>query len=79
MRFLRPVRLGTRLSLRARIVGEQATPKDPLQIQASIVDDDGTALSEADFDYVLLPEDRFRKAVGIETMPDSYRRHFGDP
>lgn len=78
MRFLRPARLGMHLSLRARIVGERATPKDPLKIQSSIVDADGNTLSEADFEYVLLPKERFKKAVGIDALPDSYRRHFGD-
>jgi acyl-coenzyme A thioesterase PaaI-like protein len=78
MRFLRPARLGAQLSLRARIVGEAAAPKDPIRIQTSIVDAEGNALSEADFDYVLLPEDRFKKAVGIDALPDSYARHFKD-
>lgn len=77
MRFLRPARLGTELTLRAAIVREGAAPKDGWSIQAAILDVDGNVLSEADLDYVLVPEDRFKKAVGIAEMPDSYRRHFG--
>ena len=35
-------------------------------------------LTEVDFEYVLLPAERFMKAVGVTTMPDTYRRHFGE-
>jgi acyl-coenzyme A thioesterase PaaI-like protein len=78
MRFLRPARLGAgTLSLRAAIIGSPATPKDPFVIKTSLVDGAGNALSEADFDYVMLPEDRFKRAVSIDALPDSYRRHFG--
>jgi hypothetical protein len=27
---------------------------------------------------VLVPQERFIKAVGLDAMPDTYRRHFGD-
>jgi hypothetical protein len=27
---------------------------------------------------VMLPQEKFKKAVGIAQMPDSYRRHFGE-
>lgn len=37
----------------------------------------GELLSEADFEYVMLPEEKFKKLVRIDAMPDSYRRHFG--
>ena len=54
------------------------TPRDPILIHTEIRDADGTLLTEVDFEYVLLPQERFMQAVGISAMPDSYRRHFGD-
>ena len=57
---------------------EAATPREPILIQTEIRDADGTLLTEVDFEYVLLPQERFMNAVGITTMPDSYRRHFGE-
>ena len=41
-------------------------------------DEAGVLLTEIDFEYVILPQDRFMKAVGLNAMPDSYRRHFGE-
>jgi hypothetical protein len=35
-------------------------------------------LTEIDFDYLLLTQERFRQAFGLEAMPDSFRRHFGE-
>lgn len=74
MRYLRPVRLGAALSLVARIVGEGP----PLAITSAIVDEAGVAFTEADFEYVMLPQEKFMRAVGIAQMPDTYRRHFGE-
>lgn len=76
MRFLRPVRVGE-VSLEAVITKESTGPRDPLVIEAAILVD-GTRCSEATFEYVTLPEDRFKQAVGVDVMPDAYRRHFGD-
>jgi acyl-coenzyme A thioesterase PaaI-like protein len=78
MRFMRPARIGTGLLLSATVVREAATPRDPILIRAEIRDADGELLSEADFDYVALPVDRFMKAVAIDALPEGYGRHFGD-
>ena len=75
MRYLKPVREGARISLEAQIVREGP----PLFIQAAILDETGAHLTQADFEYVMLPQEKFKKAVGIEVMPDNYRRHFGEP
>jgi acyl-coenzyme A thioesterase PaaI-like protein len=74
MRYLKPVRLGAQISLVADIVAEGP----PLSIKAAILDASGAPLTEADFEYVMLPQEKFKKAVGIDQMPDTYRRHFGE-
>ncbi|MBX7099381.1 MAG: PaaI family thioesterase [Myxococcaceae bacterium] len=74
LRYLRPVRLGAPLSLVARIVGEGP----PLSITSAIVDEAGVTCTEADFEYVMLPQEKFMRAVGLDRMPDTYRRHFGE-
>jgi acyl-coenzyme A thioesterase PaaI-like protein len=77
-RFHRPARLGAELALSAEVVREASSPRDPFLIHTEIRDGAGALLTEIDFEYVVLPEERFMKAVGIEVMPDSYRRHFGE-
>lgn len=77
-RFHRPARLGAPLALSATVIRESATVRDPLLIHTEIQDDAGALLTEADFEYVMLPQERFMKAVGISALPDSYRRHFGE-
>jgi len=77
-RFHRPARLGTELALSADVTREAATPREPILIHTEIRDAEGTLLTEVDFEYVLLPQERFMQAVGISAMPDSYRRHFGE-
>ena len=78
MRYLRPARVGQSLALSASVARESAAPRDPFTVHTELRDAAGELLSEADFEYVLLPEERFMKAVGIDVMPDSYRHHFGD-
>jgi acyl-coenzyme A thioesterase PaaI-like protein len=77
-RYHRPARLGTELQLSAEVTREGATPRDPLLVHTEIRDAEGVVLTEVDFEYVLLPQERFMQAVGVSTMPDSYRRHFGE-
>ena len=77
-RFYRPARLGTELALSAAVAREAASPRDPLLIHTEIRDPEGMLLTEVDFEYAMLPLDRFMKAAGIDEMPDSYRRHFGE-
>jgi len=76
-RYLAPATLGTELALSAEVIGE-AAPREPLLIRCAIRDPASVVLTEVDFEYVLLPQERFMKAVGLEAMPDSYRRHFGE-
>jgi hypothetical protein len=77
-RFLTPACLGAELALSSEVIREAATPRDPLLIRGAIRDAAGAVLTEIDFEYVLLPQERFLKAVGLAAMPDSYRRHFGE-
>jgi len=77
-RFHRAARLGTELALSAEVAREAASPREPLLIHTEIRDPGGVLLTEIDFEYVIVPLDRFMKAAGIETMPDNYRRHFGE-
>ena len=60
------------------MIGEAASPREPLLIRCAIRDAADVVLTEIDFEYLLLPQERFMKAVGLEAMPDSYRRHFGE-
>lgn len=77
-RFLKPATLGTELALSSEVIREAASPRDPLLIRGAIRDAAGVVLTEIDFEYLLLPQERFMKATGLEAMPDSYRRHFGE-
>ena len=77
-RFVAPAVLGAELGLSADVIGEAATPRDPLMIRCAIRDPAGVVLTEVDFDYVLLPQDRFLKATGFPEIPDTFRRHFGE-
>jgi acyl-coenzyme A thioesterase PaaI-like protein len=76
-RFLRPARLGGELALSAEITGSGG-PREPLLIRTELRDPAGMVLTEVDFEYVLLPQERFMKAAAISVMPDTYRRHFGE-
>ena len=78
-RFLRPARVGTALALSAVVSRDPSSPRDPFLIHTEIRDAEGQLVTLIDFEYVLLPQDRFMKAVGIDVMPDTYRRHFGEP
>ena len=77
-RYLAPACLGAELALSAEVVGEAASPREPLLIRCAIRDPAGVVLTEMDFEYLLLPQERFLKATGLAAMPDSYRRHFGE-
>ena len=77
-RFQRPARVGTVLALSAEITREAPSPREPLLIHTEIRDDAGVLLTEVDFEYVVLPVERFMKAAALEVMPDTYRRHFGE-
>ncbi|HSC96545.1 MAG TPA: hotdog fold domain-containing protein [Burkholderiales bacterium] len=77
-RYLAPATLGTELALSAEVMGESASPREPLLIRCGIRDPAGVVLTEIDFEYVLLPLERFMKAVGLNAMPEHFRRHFGE-
>lgn len=79
MRFRKAAVLGEPLSLSAEVVREAATPRDPVSIRCELRSRAGDLLSEADFEYVMLPEEKFKKLVNVQQLPDGYRRHFGDP
>jgi acyl-coenzyme A thioesterase PaaI-like protein len=77
-RFLKPATIGTELALSAEVIREAASPREPLLIRGAICDPAGEVLTEIDFEYLLLPQERFLKATGLPAMPDSFRRHFGE-
>lgn len=77
-RFFRPARVGAELALSAEVIREAASPRDALLIRGEIRGADGLVLTEIDFEYVLLPQERFMKTAGLDAMPDTYRRHFGE-
>jgi acyl-coenzyme A thioesterase PaaI-like protein len=76
MRFKKAARVGEELSLSAEIVKE-ADGKSPFAIKAAIRDTKGDVLSEADFDYVLVPQAKFQHVAGLDRLPEHYLRHFG--
>jgi len=77
-RFYRPAVIGAELALSAEMTGAAGGPRDPILIHTELRDTAGVVLTEVDFEYVLLPAERFMKAVGVTAMPDTYRRHFGE-
>jgi acyl-coenzyme A thioesterase PaaI-like protein len=77
-RFLKPACLGMEFALSSEVIREAAAPREPLLIRGAIRDAAGEVLTEVDFEYLLLPQERFLKATGLAAMPDSFRRHFGE-
>ena len=76
--FLRPARLGIELALSAEVIRDARSLLESYLIRGELRDPEGVLLTQVDFDYVLVQEGTFMKAVGLEAMPDTYRRHFGD-
>jgi acyl-coenzyme A thioesterase PaaI-like protein len=76
MRFKRGARVETELRLYAEIARE-SDGRAPFLIKTGIVDSAGEVLSEADYEYMLVPQDKFKRVAGIEELPDHYVRHFG--
>jgi acyl-coenzyme A thioesterase PaaI-like protein len=77
MRFHKAVKIPEALALSAVVTREAAGPRDPISIRAEIRDPKGELLSDADFEYITLPDEKFCKLVDVAQLPDSYRRHFG--
>ena len=50
----------------------------PLAIRCEIRDAEDNLLTVCDFEYVLLPEKKFRALVGIDELPNAYIRHFSE-
>lgn len=76
MRFKKGARVGDELRLYAEIARE-AEGKTPFLIKTGIVGPDGESLSECDYEYVLVPQDKFKRVAGIAELPNHYVRHFG--
>lgn len=77
MKFIRPASVTSdELVLDAEIVKEPAAARDPIGIRATLRTAHGDLLSEAMFEYVALPAEKFAKAVGIQEIPEHYRRYF---
>jgi hypothetical protein len=77
-RFVKPAVVGAELALSSEVIREAASPREPMLIRGAISDPAGVVLTEIDFEYLLLPQERFLQAVGLPAMPDSFRRHFGE-
>ena len=77
MRFVRPVLTHEPLDLEAQVTRAGASPRDPVLITTAVKSPKGEVLSSGEFEYVLLPVEKFLKAVGTASLPDTYRRHFG--
>lgn len=55
----------------------EADGKVPFLIKTGITAPDGEVLSEADYEYVRVPQDKFKRVAGLEQLPDHYIRHSG--
>lgn len=82
IRYRRPVALGVPLQLSAEVVSTKAADADSraervLRIHTELRDQHGQVLTAVDFDYVALPEATFREMMGLEELPECFRRHFG--
>lgn len=78
MRFLRAAKVGEELRLSAEVKGEPAGPREPTLIHTELRSEAGELYSQADFNYVLVPEASFRRLIGIEALPEHYRRFWGE-
>ena len=83
MRFKKGARVTDALTLHAEVARE-AEGKSPFLVKTSIRDPQGEVLSEADYEYVLVPQEkcphpdhRGQRVAGIAQLPDHYIRHFG--
>ncbi len=79
MRFHRPATVGDTFQLSAEVSREPQTPKEATLIHTELRDSAGELASEADYEYVVMPEEKFLKIVGLDALPDAYQRHFGLP
>lgn len=77
VRFHRPAKVGEVFQLSAEVTREPQSPKDATLIHTELRDSAGELASEADYEYVVMPEEKFLKVVGLSTLPDAYLRHFG--
>lgn len=77
IRFKRPVLVDEPLTLTACTEREAPSAREPVLIHTELRNAGGEVLSEADFEYVLLPAAQFQKLVGLDELPDAFRRHFG--
>lgn len=78
MRFLRAAKVGEELHLSAEVKGEPAGPRDPTPIHTELRGAAGELYSQADFDYVQVPEASFRRLIGIDALPDHYRQFWAE-
>ena len=83
VRYRRPTPIDRALGLSSEIVSAAPAPSDSkaqeiLQIRTELTSESGDVLTIADFEYSTVPESTFRRMMGIDELPDSFRRHFGD-
>ncbi len=77
MRFHRPAKVGDSFKLSSEVIREPESPKDATLIHTELRDSTGELVSEADYEYVVVPEAKFLNIVGLSELPDAYQRHFG--
>lgn len=77
MRFVRAAKVGQELYLSAEVTEEPAAPREPTLIHTELRSESGELYSQADFKYVFVPEASFRRLIGIEALPEHYRRFLG--
>lgn len=79
VRYARAALGGAPLRLTAEIAREAAGPKDPVAIRTAVLGADGAPLTEAEFEYVAVPADKFVKLVGLTELPEHHRAWVANP
>lgn len=78
MRFQRAAKVGEELLLSAEVKSEAAGPREPTLIHTELRSASGELYSQADFNYVVVPEASFRRLIGIDALPEHYRQFWAN-
>lgn len=82
-RYRRPAPIGESLRLSAEVISttpakDSSRAEQSLKIHTELRTVGDDLLTTIEFDYVALPEAIFRKMMGLDQLPECFRRHFGE-
>ncbi|MCA9670185.1 MAG: hypothetical protein KC503_31540 [Myxococcales bacterium] len=83
IKYRRPAPIGEPLRLTSQVIAARAAPAsskalETLDIRTELCSDGGDVITIAEFQYITVREDTVLSMLGIDELPESYRRHFGD-